>query len=123
MKGRSPVTLMDVRDMKLTDEDGFSIPQHDDQANSTILKECIRINRVASEIVFQPFASGLGRSPTCTLDSYLRDITGGMLFCRRLFSLKEALVGRTHTARLRSGRRMGVYLSRCCGGKEEKPNS
>ena len=28
-------------------------------------------------------------------------------------SLKEALADRTHTARLRSGRRMGVYLSRC----------
>ena len=28
-------------------------------------------------------------------------------------SLKDALVDRTHPARLRSGRRMGVYLSRC----------
>ena len=31
----------------------FSIPQHDDFAKST-LKEQIRINHVASEIMFQP---------------------------------------------------------------------
>ena len=40
---------MDVCDVKVTDEDGFLV-----KAKNTIMKERIWINRVTSEIVFQP---------------------------------------------------------------------
>ena len=32
MKARSPEKFMDVSDVRVTDEDGFSVLQHDDQS-------------------------------------------------------------------------------------------
>ena len=45
---------MDVFDVRMTDEDGFLSRSTMIKAKNTIMKERILINRVASEIVFQP---------------------------------------------------------------------
>ena len=45
---------MDVCDVNVTDEDGFLSRSMMIKAKNTLMKERIWINRVASEIVFQP---------------------------------------------------------------------
>ena len=54
MKSQSPEKLKKVRDLSVSDEDGFSVPQHDVQNLNAIVKERIPIVRVIIEVVFQP---------------------------------------------------------------------
>ena len=53
---RPPVGLLDVSDMKVSDEDGFLFLNMKIKTNSAIMKERIWINRVTNEIVFQTVA-------------------------------------------------------------------
>merc|ERR1711916_348573 len=60
MKARSPDKFMDVSDVKVSDEDGYLSRSMTIKANNKIVKERIWINRVASEIVFQPLHPDTG---------------------------------------------------------------
>ena len=59
--GPSPEKLMDVSDVKMSDEeDFFESPIVTIKPNHTIVKERIWVNRVASEIVCQALHPGIG---------------------------------------------------------------
>ena len=76
MKARPPVKLMDVCDMKLTDEVGLL-------SRYMVTRQGARfINSVASEIVFQPLLRA-----NLHLEFHLRDVTDGM----RTFPLRKKI--------------------------------
>ena len=53
VKARSPDKFMDVRSVKVSDEDGFLVRSMTLTSNNTTVRERIRIDRVASEIECQ----------------------------------------------------------------------
>ena len=53
------VFVENVRDVNVSDEDGFSVPQHDSRILNTFMKERIRIKRATSEVVSLPLVSQL----------------------------------------------------------------
>jgi hypothetical protein len=90
MKARSPEKFMDVSDVIVSDADGYLSRSMTIKANNKIMKERIWINRVASEIVFQPLHPDTGaplheerviavrEEPNLHLEFYQRDVTDGM---------------------------------------------
>ena len=87
IEARSPDKFMDVSDVKVSDEDGYLPRSMTIKANNMIVKERIWMNRVASEILFQPLHPDTGapshdecviavrEEPTSHLEFHQRDVT------------------------------------------------
>ena len=87
IEARSPDKFMDVSDVKVSDDDGYFSRSMTINFNNKIVKERIWINRVVSEIVFQPLHPDTGapshderviavrEEPNLHLEFYRRDVT------------------------------------------------
>ena len=67
VKASSPNKFMDVTSVKVSDKDGFLSRSMMIKARNTVMKERIRINRVANEIVFHPCIQTMALSYTMSV--------------------------------------------------------
>ena len=78
MEARSPEKLMNVSNVKVSDEEWFLFRNMTIKANTKIVKQRFGINRVASGMVFQSVSRTLAlRSPYLHLEFYQRDVVDG----------------------------------------------
>jgi hypothetical protein len=90
VKARSPEKFMDVTSVTVSDEDGFLLRSMTLRSNNKTVRERIRIDRVASEIVYQPLQPDSGvpmdeerviavrSDPNLHLEYFQRFVTDGM---------------------------------------------